>query len=299
MNKGLIKWASVLALATALPMSMWSVGELADVQVQAATEVNFDQGSMSDEEYVRHILTAFNELDGYRSEMVDEMTGGSTVTIYDKVTKGTKVETVIAASEYNEEMTLLNYVYDDGTTVSDEVAYLESSISYMSAMNPDFEGQVEELRAQVGDVLVVMPPVEGLEVEPKDNMFLAEDLEFTEVTKEGDVVTASIDAESYMAKHPEVASVYPEGTKFAMVYTVDPAAASVTSTLSIDVDEEALAEEESGNELGISVASMLSDTKVKVVTTATDEKVPSIDELNTMTNEEFQKIVTELGIEYY
>lgn len=65
--------------------------------------INFDQGSMSDEEYIRSVLTQFNELDGYRSEMSDEMTGGSTVMIYDKATeatKVTKVTTVIVASDY-------------------------------------------------------------------------------------------------------------------------------------------------------------------------------------------------------
>ncbi|MGO4928895.1 hypothetical protein ACTQ5J_09915 [Fundicoccus sp. Sow4_F4] len=36
--------------------------------------INFDQGSMSDEEYIRSVLTQFNELDGYRSKMSDEMT---------------------------------------------------------------------------------------------------------------------------------------------------------------------------------------------------------------------------------
>lgn len=65
--------------------------------------INFDQGSMSDEEYIRSVLTQFNELDGYRSKMSDEMTGGSTVMIYDKATeatKVTKVTTVIVASDY-------------------------------------------------------------------------------------------------------------------------------------------------------------------------------------------------------
>lgn len=55
---------------------------------------------MSDEEYIRSVLTQFNELDGYRSKMSDEMTGGSTVMIYDKATEATKVTTVIVASDY-------------------------------------------------------------------------------------------------------------------------------------------------------------------------------------------------------
>lgn len=299
MKKQLLKLASLALLATVLPVTIQSVGEFSSRQLLAATQVNFDQDSLSDEAYVRHILTQFNELDGYRSEMIDELTGGSTVTVYDRASAGTKVETVIAASEYNEEMTLLNYVYDDGTTVSDEVAYLESSVSYMSDLYPDYEAQVEELREQVGKALVLTPPVEGLEVEGANNMFLTEALEFTAITKEGDVVKATIDFNSYTVEHPDMAALYPEGTQFSMMYTIDPATASVTSTLTIDIDEEALAAESSEDELGISVASLLSDTTVNVVTTATDEKVPALDELTTITEADFQEIVSQIGLEYY
>lgn len=74
-------------------------------------------------------------------------------------------------------------------------------------------------------------------MDASDNMFLAEAIEFTEITKEGDVVTVTIDAESYMSENPEMSSLYPEGTQFSMAYTFDPATTSVTSTLTIDVDE--------------------------------------------------------------
>lgn len=299
MKKLLIKWASVALIATVMPVTLRSVEEFSSKQILAATEVSFDQGSLSDEEYVRHILTQFNELDGYRSEMIDELTGGSTVTVYDRASAGTKIETVIAASEYNDEITLLSYVYDDGTTVSDEVAYLESSISYMSDLYPDYESQVEELREQVGEALVLTPPIEGLEVADANTMFLTEALEFTDITKEGDVVKATIDFDSYTADYPEMASLYPEGTQFFMVYTIHPAAASVTSTLTIDIDEEALAAESSEDELGISITTMLSDTTIDVVTTATNEKVPALDDLSTIMEADFQEIVSQIGLEYY
>lgn len=299
MKKSLIKWASLAALATLAPTNLLMVGDLASNHVQAATDLNFDQGSMNDEEYVRNILTQFNELDGYQSEMVDDETGSSTVTVYDKASGGTKVTSFIAASEFNEEMTMTYYIYDDGTNVSDELGYLDSSAIYMVEINPDYQAQVDEVRAQMGDALVLTPPAEGTESLATDNLFLAEEISFTEITKDGDVVKATIDAESYISDNPEMAELYPEGTQFSMVYTIDPAAGSVTSSLTIDVDEEALASESSDDELGVSIASLMVDTTVNVVMTATDEKVPAADELNTITQEEFQQLLTDVGLETY
>ncbi len=299
MKKSLIKWASLAALATLVPTNLLMVGDLASNHVQAATDLNFDQGSMNDEEYVRNILTQFNELDGYQSEMVDDETGSSTVTVYDKASGGTKVTSFIAASEFNEEMTMTYYIYDDGTNVSDELGYLDSSAIYMVEINPDYQAQVDEVRAQMGDALVLTPPAEGTESLATDNLFLAEEISFTEITKDGDVVKATIDAESYISDNPEMAELYPEGTQFSMVYTIDPAAGSVTSSLTIDVDEEALASESSDDELGVSIASLMVDTTVNVVMTATDEKVPAADELNTITQEEFQQLLTDVGLETY
>ena len=299
MKKSLIKWASLAALATLVPTNLLMVGDLASNHVQAATDLNFDQGSMNDEEYVRNILTQFNELDGYQSEMVDDETGSSTVTVYDKASGGTKVTSFIAASEFNEEMTMTYYIYDDGTNVSDELGYLDSSAIYMVEINPDYQAQVDEVRAQMGDALVLTPPAEGTESLATDNLFLAEEISFTEITKDGDVVKATIDAESYISDNPEMAELYPEGTQFSRVYTIDPAAGSVTSSLTIDVDEEALASESSDDELGVSIASLMVDTTVNVVMTATDEKVPAADELNTITQEEFQQLLTDVGLETY
>lgn len=299
MKKSLIKWASLAALATLVPTNLLMVGDLASNHVQAATDLNFGQGSMNDEEYVRNILTQFNELDGYQSEMVDDETGSSTVTVYDKASGGTKVTSFIAASEFNEEMTMTYYIYDDGTNVSDELGYLDSSAIYMVEINPDYQAQVDEVRAQMGDALVLTPPAEGTESLATDNLFLAEEISFTEITKDGDVVKATIDAESYISDNPEMAELYPEGTQFSMVYTIDPAAGSVTSSLTIDVDEEALASESSDDELGVSIASLMVDTTVNVVMTATDEKVPAADELNTITQEEFQQLLTDVGLETY
>ena len=75
MKKQLLKLASLALLATVLPVTIQSVGEFSSRQLLAATQVNFDQDSLSDEAYVRHILPQFNELDGYRSEMIDELLG--------------------------------------------------------------------------------------------------------------------------------------------------------------------------------------------------------------------------------
>lgn len=299
MKKSLIKWASVAALATLVPTSLLMVGDLASQHVQAATKLNFDQGSMNDEDYVRSILTAFNELDGYQSEMVDDETGSSTVTIYDRASGGTKLTSFVAASEFNEEMTVTYYMYDDGTSISDELGYLDSSAAFMVDINPDYQAQVDEVRAQMGDALVLTPAAEGTESLATDNLFLAEDIIFTEITKDGDVVKATIDTESYIKDNPEIAEFYPAGTQFSMVYTIDPVAASVTSSLMIDVDEEAIASESTGDELGISVTSLMADTTVNVVMTATDEKVPAADELNTITQEEFQQLMADAGLDTY
>lgn len=53
------------------------------------------------------------------------------------------------------------------------------------------------------------------------------------------------------------------------------------------------------DELGVSVASLMVDTTENVVMTASDEKVPAADELNTITQEEFQQLMTDIGFETY
>ena len=219
--------------------------------------------------------------------------------IYDKAVGVTKITTHMVANAYTDDMTIVQYVYDDGTMVSDEVAYLESSIPLMSEIYPEFETQVEELRAQMGDKLVIQPPMEGAEATEAAAAFVVDDIVFSEVTKEGDVVKATLDEATYLAENPDMAQSYPENTKFLMLYTIDPAAGSVTSTLTIDVDEDAVASEESSDEMGINLAAMMSDMTVNVVVTATDEKVPSLDELPTITDEEYQQLLTDIGIEAY
>ena len=72
MKKSLVKLAGALAFTTILPAAATLVTEVAPIQVQAAATIDFEQGSKSDEEYVRDILKQFNELDAYHSEMKDE-----------------------------------------------------------------------------------------------------------------------------------------------------------------------------------------------------------------------------------
>lgn len=298
MKKQLIKWASVAALATLMPVSLLTVGEFGVGQIQAAAEVNFDQGSMSDEDYVRSVLKQFNELDGYKSEMIDGLSNDTTTMIYDKASGGTKVTIELAASEFSDAMTVVQYIYDDGSMAADELVYLEATAKMMEAIDPEFVTKIETLREQMGDALVLTPPTEGAETSAANEVFLTEDVAFTEIVKDGDKVKATIDVEAYLAENAEMLGFYPEGTKYAMVYEIDPATASVTSTLTIDIDEEALAEE-SGDEIGISIASFLADTEVKVMMTATDEKVPSLTDLKTVTREEFTQLKADAGLEGY
>lgn len=308
MKKSLVKLARALAFTTVLPAAATLVTEVAPIQVQAAATIDFEQGSKSDEEYVRDILKQFNELDAYHSEMKDEVSGGTTTTTYDSQTGGTKVESYIPASEYSDEMTMTYYFYDDGTMIYDELGYLKSSASYMSLAYPDYEAQLKTVEEQMGDALVLTPPSEAAEEledidvtgtsGATDELFVPEDLVFQEVTKEGDVVTATVDMSTYIEENPELAEFYPANTQYSMTYSIDPAAQTITSTMTIDVDESAM-EESSDDDLGISLASLITDSTVVIVTQATDEKVPAIEDLNTITEEEFDQILQDAGLDLY
>ena len=83
-----------------------------------------------------------------------------------------------------------------------------------------------------------------------------------------------------------------------MTYSIDPAAQAIKSTMTIDVDESAM-EESSDDDSGISLASLITDSTVVIVTQATDEKVPAIEDLNTITEEEFDQILQDAGLDLY
>lgn len=87
--------AAVFALALGSPGGLMVVNSALPAVVQAQAEVDFEQGALSDEEYLKHVINQFNELKTIES--VTTSTGGAynniSTTISDLQTGAFKVDT--------------------------------------------------------------------------------------------------------------------------------------------------------------------------------------------------------------
>lgn len=152
--------------------------------------------------------------------------------------------------------------------------------------------------------MVVTPPLEGMEDSfdaELDQAYITEGLVFSEVTKEGEIVRGTLYMDAYFEAVPEAKeslAVFPEGTVYQVAYEVDAAEQTLTSITNIDVPEQEETESESDIE-GISVAGFMTDSEVRVVARPSAEIIPALEELDTLSREEFEQIVKDAGIEAY
>lgn len=305
MRKILTLSALAIALTLASP-GILTVNLAVPSYVQAQAEVDFEQGSLNDEEYLRSIVAQFNELDTIESVSTSSGEGYETTStmVMDLESGAAKIESIIpAVSDTSEDVSVLTYLFEDGSTAMDEVAYLESMSDIYTTMDPEFLTKLEQVKEQVAGRLVMMPPAEeapDLTESELSQLFQIDDIDFIEVTKDGDIVRGVVDTDSYFetfADAQESLSMFPEGTVYTITYEVNPVEETLTSITNIDIPEEA-AESESDLE-GISVISMLSDSEVIVVSRATSEELPTVEEIDTLTSEEFDQILIEAGMENY
>lgn len=307
MKKSLLIGATTIALALGAPVGFTAFNSNASSVIQGQTEVDFEQASMSDEEYLKHVINQFSELDTIESVTTTSGEGyESTSTMIADLKNGTaKIESVIPALiEGAEEYNIVSYLFKDGSMATDEVVYLETMIDLYSAMDPEFETKLQEVKEQVAGRLVITPASEEMGISLQSDMNQAYDTEglvFNDLTKEGDIVRGALDMEAYFEAVPEAQeslAIFPEGTVYQVAYEVNAAEQTLTSITTMDLPESEETSSENDIE-GISVAQFMSDSEVRVVARPSTETIPNLEELDTISREEFDQIVMDAGIETY
>lgn len=276
-----------------LLMTFWSTP-----LVDAASII--DLNDVENEASLKEVLAEFATLEAVESQVViQNATQESLVTmIYDQEVAGMKHTTVIPESEMTSGMTLVVYQYDNGVEVSDLVQLLESTVAWTSKYDPNYEARVQEIADAVAGRLVKS------ETSPEDSFsgfhlqaytfYLNPDWEFSDFKVESDLVLATIDLTAYLADNAErLVTYYPEGTQYQLVLEVDRASDTLTSKMTINIDED-LQQELYGNQVYASLQRSLTDTVITATHQATSDRVPALEDLATISFEDYEEITAVL-----
>lgn len=266
--------------------------------VEAASVI--DLSDVENEASFKEVLTEFASLDAVESQVViQNATQESLVTmVYDQEVAGMKHTTVIPEGEMTSGMTLVVYQYDNGVEVSDLVQLLESTVAWTGKYDPNYEARVQEIADAVAGRLVKS------EASPEETFtgfhlqaytfYLKPDWEFSDFKVEGDRVSATIDLTAYLAENVErLVTYYPEGTQYQLVLEIDRASDTITSKMTINIDEN-LQQELYGDQVYASLQSSLTDTVITATHQATSERVPPLEDLVTISFEDYEEITAVL-----
>lgn len=266
--------------------------------VEAASVI--DLSDVENEASFKEVLTEFASLDAVESQVViQNATQESLVTmVYDQEVAGMKHTTVIPEGEMTSGMTLVVYQYDNGVEVSDLVQLLESTVAWTGKYDPNYEARVQEIADAVAGRLVKS------EASPEETFtgfhlqaytfYLNPDWEFSDFKVEGDRVSATIDLTAYLAENVErLVTYYPEGTQYQLVLEIDRASDTITSKMTINIDEN-LQQELYGDQVYASLQSSLTDTVITATHQATSERVPAQEDLVTISFDDYEEITAVL-----
>lgn len=266
--------------------------------VEAASVIELSD--VENEASFKEVLTEFASLDAVESQVViQNATQESLVTmVYDQEVAGMKHTTVIPEGEMTSGMTLVVYQYDNGVEVSDLVQLLESTVAWTGKYDPNYEARVQEIADAVAGRLVKS------EASPEETFtgfhlqaytfYLNPDWEFSDFKVEGDRVSATIDLTAYLAENVErLVTYYPEGTQYQLVLEIDRASDTITSKMTINIDEN-LQQELYGDQVYASLQSSLTDTVITATHQATSERVPALEDLVTISFDDYEEITAVL-----
>lgn len=266
--------------------------------VEAASVIELSD--VENEASFKEVLTEFASLDAVESQVViQNATQESLVTmVYDQEVAGMKHTTVIPEGEMTSGMTLVVYQYDNGVEVSDLVQLLESTVAWTGKYDPNYEARVQEIADAVAGRLVKS------EASPEETFtgfhlqaytfYLNQDWEFSDFKVEGDRVSATIDLTAYLAENVErLVTYYPEGTQYQLVLEIDRASDTITSKMTINIDEN-LQQELYGDQVYASLQSSLTDTVITATHQATSERVPAQEDLVTISFDDYEEITAVL-----
>lgn len=267
--------------------------------VEASSGV--DLSRVENAETFKAVLTEFLELETVESQVtIQNATQESLVTmVYDQGVSGMKHTTQIPETELTTGMTLVVYLYDNGVEVSDMVQLLESTVSWTAQYDPNYAARVQAVADEVAGRLVKSEAdsegngFTGFHLQPYQ-FYLNPDWEFLTVDVEGDTTRATVDLTDYLTANQErLVTYYPEGTTYQLTLEVDRVSQTLTSQMTINIDEERQ-QELYNNQVYATLQSAMTDTLITATHQATSERVPALETLSTISFEAYEAITAVL-----
>ena len=279
-------------------MKKWLLGFLCGVCLAPNLLVAraVDLNNVANEADFRTVLYQFAELPVVASDVV--MTNATQETliemVYDANVAGMRQTTAIPAGDLTTALELTVYVYDKGIEVTDMAQLLASTVEWTSQYDPNYQGLVEEVVEAVAGRFVkteTSSNFSGFHLQPY-HFFLNPDWQFSQVNIDGERVQANVDLTAYLAEHSaEIYAYYPEGTQFALTLEVDRALQTLKSVLVIDIDEQ-LQKKNYGGQVNMTLQGAMTDTAITSTYQASDETIPALEDLPTMTLAEYEELVS-------
>lgn len=259
--------------------------------VSAQDEINFDQGDLSDEDYINSILASFRAAEKIQSSQTNDVgtiegeagtqARQETILIHDGTVPARKTTSIIGDVESS------FYLYTDGMVFS-PVELHGQLTPFMGDVDPEYANKMEQLTESIGESTLVLDPTYASEIANPFEISFPEDQSFTLTEKDGSIVRGTIENYELTDEEGEVLSYLPEGTVFNISFEVDPDNESIT------MHQETIFPETEESTEGINIFS--GALKTTMVYTLTDESIPPLSDFETISFEEYNEIITEIGL---
>lgn len=258
--------------------------------VQAAEDLNFDKGDQSEEEYIKSVIDQLLKQDALNIEM---QTGDQEPNqiIIDITNKSMKLANPLTSTSEEKSESIF---YDDGTYIEP----VSSSLSFVELANME-NAEASQIIKDIGkelegkSVLKKDEGIEGYVTSAIDEYKkLSENLANFE-EKDGKVIGTTEDMDLTNVPNPDMLTqIYGDDVTMNKEVTVDPEEQTVTVVHRINGETE---EENSESEESMG-DQFTPPSEITYVLKTSDESIPQADEIETLSEEEFNKIIEEKGL---
>lgn len=257
--------------------------------IQASGQVDFDQGNLSDEEYVKEIIKQFADLDLIHMETKneDDLTPYQAEIDFKTLAMMTITEGEFAGTIFS---------YEDGKTAKD----VQSEIKMMKSIYSDNQKDLDDIAKDLEGKYIVTdyPELKGQISQIKQGMLeLIDELE--EFYKEGKLVSAYTPQLNIadLDGGADLVEFYGQNASIKQGLIIDTEAATLTLETIVDIDEEELKTRAEDEGIGLDLSEVITDSTSRVVLSPGSQEVPTLKDLDTISQEELNKLLEEKRIE--
>lgn len=253
-----------------------------------AETINWEQGNMDDEAYVRQLLEQFNEQDVLEStQAVGYEEGVWSIKILDQSVQ------VIYEAMSNEPL-LGGYRLLDGTSVFDETEYFYENKEELSFVVEDYDAKVEDLVTYLDGRYVkhgeALAYEEGARFNPAQVMGypILELVEFESFEQDGDLFIAHLVPADYQ-NDPEKLAQSPEGSTYVNQLIINPVEEYVEYYEGIVMGEGA-------KQSNLDIYTLAAYEARPIRITVGTENLPNVYDFETITSQEYAIKLNALGL---